>query len=80
MQTPTETPTATPTETPTATPTFTPTPASPSLLHLSASGSGSVGGVSFADADILTYNRTTGVWAMLFDGSDVGVIRMNSQL
>jgi hypothetical protein len=32
-----------------------------------------VGGVSFAGADILTYDRTTGVWAMLFDGSDVGV-------
>jgi hypothetical protein len=61
-------------------PTITPTPASLSLLHLSASGSGTAGGVSFAGADILTYNRTTGVWAMLFDGSDVGVIRMNSQL
>jgi hypothetical protein len=39
-----------------------------------------VGGVSFAGADILTYDTATGVWAMLFDGSDVGVIRMNSQL
>ncbi len=83
MPTPTETPTptatATPTlmptatETPTATPTITLTPTNPSLLYLSSSSSGSVGGVSFADADILTYDLTTGAWSMLFDGSDVGV-------
>jgi hypothetical protein len=52
---------------------LTSTPANPSLLHLSSSSSGSVGGVSFADADILTYDLTTGVWAMFFDGSDVGI-------
>jgi hypothetical protein len=32
-----------------------------------------VGGVSFASADLLTHDLTTGAWAMLFDGSDVGV-------
>jgi hypothetical protein len=71
--TPTEAPTETVTETPTATPTVTPTPANPSRLYLSSSSSGSVGGVSFAGADLLTYDLTTGVWSMLFDGSDVGV-------
>jgi hypothetical protein len=29
--------------------------------------------VSFADEDILTFNRSTGVWSLFFDGSDVGV-------
>jgi len=80
-ETPTATPTATDTPTPaptftatpSPTPTLTPTPANPSLLHLSSSSSGSVGGVSFADADILTYDLTTGVWSLYFDGSDVGV-------
>jgi hypothetical protein len=80
-ETPTATPTATDTptpaptftSTPSPTPTLTSTPANPSLLHLSSSSSGSVGGVSFADADILTYDLTTGVWAMFFDGSDVGI-------
>jgi hypothetical protein len=81
MPTPTETPTATATETPTATPTatatetptVTPTPTSPSLLYLSSSSSGSVGGVSFASADLLSYDLTTGVWSLYFDGSDVSV-------
>jgi pimeloyl-ACP methyl ester carboxylesterase len=66
-------PTEAPTETPTATPTVTPTPTSPSLLYLSSSSGGSAGGISFAGADLLTYDLTTGAWAMLFDGSDVGI-------
>jgi pimeloyl-ACP methyl ester carboxylesterase len=73
IETPTLMPTPTATETPTATPTVTPTPTTPSLLYLSSTGSGSVGGVSFASADLLTHDLTTGAWAMLFDGSDVGV-------
>ena len=32
-----------------------------------------MGGVSFAGADILTYAPASNAWAMLFDGSDVGV-------
>jgi hypothetical protein len=67
------TPTEAPTETPTATPTVTPTPTTPSLLYLSSSSSGAAGGISFADADLLRYDLTTGDWAMIFDGSDVGV-------
>ena len=77
---PTSTPTATATETPvlptstptaTATPTATPVPGI--LLYVSSTTSGTAGGVSFADEDILKFNRTTGVWEMFFDGSDVGV-------
>lgn len=30
-------------------------------------------GIAFADEDILSYNTVTGVWAMVFDGSDVGI-------
>ena len=75
--TPTATPTATwtptPTDTPTNTPTVTPTPAPGEVLYVSSTTGGTAGGVSFADEDILTFNRSTGVWSMFFDGSDVGV-------
>ncbi|MEZ4683888.1 MAG: hypothetical protein R2932_57730 [Caldilineaceae bacterium] len=40
---------------------------------MSSTSSGSVGGISFADDDILSYNMTTGQWAMYLDGSDVGL-------
>lgn len=72
-------PNPTPTNTPVGpTPTFTPTPtATPSggstLIYASSSTSGTAGGVSFADEDILTYNTSTGTWSMYFDGSDVGL-------
>jgi hypothetical protein len=42
-------------------------------LYLGSSTSGTAGGVSFADEDILVENESTGVWTMFFDGSDVGV-------
>ena len=73
--TPTETPTntPTPTDTPTATPTATSTPAPNEVIYVSSTSGGTAGGVSFADEDILTLNRSTGVWSMFFDGSDVGV-------
>ena len=29
--------------------------------------------MSFADEDILKFNRTSGAWEMFFDGSDVGL-------
>jgi len=41
------------------------------VVYVSSSTSGSVGGVSFEDDDILAYNTTTGAWTMYFDGSDV---------
>ena len=73
---PTPTPNATPTPTPrkssTPTPTFTPLPTG-DVIYVSSTSGGSVGGVSFADEDILAYNAATGVWSMGFDGSDVGL-------
>jgi hypothetical protein len=64
-------PTATPTTTPIP-PTPTPTPSSSDVIYVSSSTDGNAGGVAFADEDILSYDRSTGVWAMVFDGSDVG--------
>lgn len=64
------TPTPTPTHTPTPTPTATPIPGS-DLLYVSSTTNGSAGGVSFADEDILAYDTSTGLWFMVYDGSDV---------
>jgi len=41
---------------------------------VSPAGSGSVGGVAFAPADILKYDPAAG-WSMYFDGSDVGITK-----
>ncbi|MCI0395327.1 MAG: hypothetical protein L0332_12370 [Chloroflexi bacterium] len=43
------------------------------LVYASSSTSGTAGGVSFADEDILIYDTGTGIWSMFFDGSDVGL-------
>lgn len=32
-----------------------------------------MGGVAFEDEDILSYNKSTGIWSLYFDGSDVGI-------
>ncbi len=40
---------------------------------MSSTTGGTVGGVSFADEDILAFDTGTGQWSMYFDGSDVGV-------
>jgi hypothetical protein len=69
--TPTRTPTAT--FTPTWTPTNTPTSTPADVLRVSSNSNGTAGGVSFADEDILSYNTSTRVWSMYFDGSDVGI-------
>ncbi len=69
----TATSTATFTQTSTFTPTATSTPLSTDLLYVSSTTGGTVGGVAFADEDILLLNRFTGAWSMYFDGSDVGV-------
>jgi len=64
-------PTATNTPVP---PTATPTPSPGSdVIYVSSSTNGTAGGVAFADEDILSYDTNTGLWAMVFDGSDVGV-------
>ncbi|HET6443307.1 MAG TPA: putative Ig domain-containing protein [candidate division Zixibacteria bacterium] len=43
------------------------------VIYVSSSTGGSVGGVNFADEDILAYDTVSGVWSMYFDGSDVGL-------
>ncbi|MEZ4518212.1 MAG: DUF4976 domain-containing protein [Chloroflexota bacterium] len=43
------------------------------ILLLSSTTNGTVGGVNFADEDILAYDTTTGVWSMYFDGSEFGL-------
>ena len=47
-----------------------PTPADP--MYVSFDGSGTIGGVTFADDDILKFDGTT--WSMHFDGSDLGML------
>lgn len=71
---PTQTPTQTPTRTPTQTPTSTGTPPTgTAILLISTGDSGSIDGLSFKDEDILSYSPATKGWAMIFDGSDVGL-------
>ena len=68
------TPTNTATNTPTATTTGTatqPAGASTNPMYASFDGSGTIGGVTFADDDIVRFNGTT--WSMYFDGSDLGL-------
>ncbi|MEM7332511.1 MAG: putative Ig domain-containing protein [Chloroflexota bacterium] len=43
------------------------------ILYIGMAGNGSVGGVSFADEDIVAYDYATDTWSMFFDGSDVGL-------
>jgi hypothetical protein len=91
-QTPTATPdvtetiTVTPTMTeeptgspiPTLTPTATSTAPAPGMsYYFSFNSDGEVGGVSFADEDILRFDPATGAWTLFFDGSDVGLAQNN---
>lgn len=79
--TPTPTPTATsttlPTAMPTATATNTPPPATVQKLLVSSQADSKVAGLSYADEDILAYDLATGAWSMLFDGSDVGLAKVD---
>ncbi len=43
------------------------------VIYLSSTTSGTVDGISFADEDITGYDPDTDTWAMVFDGSDVGL-------
>lgn len=74
--TPTVTPTSTntplPTNTPTSTPVPTTTPATDRIL-LSSSTNGTIGGVTFADEDVIQHDRSTNSWSMVLDLSDVGI-------
>ena len=62
--------------TPTPTPTATTVP-SKDVLYLSTSSNSRIGSFRFRKEDIISYNTITGVWRMVFDGSDVGVGRAN---
>ena len=42
-------------------------------LYLSTMSNATAGGISFNDEDIMAYNMETGVWSMIFDGSDVAM-------
>ena len=42
-------------------------------MYVSSTSGGTVGGVSFADEDILSYDTGSGTWAMFIDGSDIGL-------
>lgn len=53
--------------------TIDPPPPAGRRITVSSSSGGSVDGVSFNDEDILVYNPADDSWAMLFDGSDVGI-------
>jgi hypothetical protein len=73
-RTPTQTATATRTSTPTSgpSPTNTATPAQTGNSFLASfESNGTVGGVTFADEDILKFDGSA--WSLFFDGSDVGV-------
>lgn len=80
----TATPTAiatVPTVAPTATgvptvPPVTPTPLA-GVIFVSASKGGKVDGGKFSDEDILAYNSETDTWTIVFDGSDLGLNRLN---
>ena len=70
---PTPLPTNTPTPTATATASPTPEPGSGELIYLSLAGNGSVGGISFADEDVLAFDSNSSSWSMVIDGSDLGL-------
>lgn len=86
--TPTPTATATSTSTPTATPTPTNTPVPTTApvtppastlrkILVSSQTDSKVAGISYNDEDLLAYDLTTGAWAILFDGSDVGLANVD---
>ena len=46
---------------------------------LSLASDGIVGGLAYADEDIIRWSPDTGAWSMLFDGSDVGISGNNAR-
>ena len=75
VPTPTPTPTPIPTAIPTATPTS--TQGSDDIVFVGSTGKGVAGGVSFADEDILAYDRNNSEWVKYFDGSDTAGSRVD---
>ena len=43
------------------------------IIYVSSTSNGTVGGVSFADEDILAFDNNTQTWQMYIDGSDIGL-------
>lgn len=66
------TPTPTPTNTPEPTPTSTPAPAT-ARIYVSSDSAGSIGPLTYGTEDVILFDQGGGFWAMLFDGSDVGL-------
>lgn len=50
-----------------------PEPPPVDVIFLSTLYGGMINGIGYSDEDILSYNNSSGVWAMYFDGSDVGL-------
>ncbi|MEZ4518214.1 MAG: DUF4976 domain-containing protein [Chloroflexota bacterium] len=75
VATPTPTNTSTPTATPspTSTPTPTPAPSTGATILVSFKAGGVIGGITFADEDILAYDTATSAWSIFFDGSESGL-------
>lgn len=72
--TPTLTPSPTSTILPTNTPTATPTPTALfGDIFLSLRDGGRLGTLDYRDEDIVSFNRATNEWRMIFDSSDVGI-------
>lgn len=46
-------------------------------LYVSSTSSGRSGGINFRDEDIMSYDLESGTWALFFDGSDVGLTRLD---
>jgi hypothetical protein len=42
-------------------------------VYVSSNSGGTVGGIAFADEDILRHDPLTGTWEMYIDGSDIGL-------
>lgn len=49
------------------------------IIYVSSTSNGTVGGIAFADEDILAYDTGTGTWSMYMDGSDVGLGSSSAQ-
>lgn len=43
------------------------------IIYLSSNSNGSVGGVTYDNEDIISYDTMSDSWQMIFDGSDVGL-------
>jgi PKD repeat protein/uncharacterized protein YjiK len=49
------------------------------VIYITSTSTGTVGGVSFKDEDILAYDGDTDSWSVYLDGSDVGLDGSNSR-